>query len=512
MTASIPATTPTNIEVRVEKNGMVATARRTSGTLPSPKELHVALEKAGVIDGRDEATIASILTGDVAAGRSVIVAQGTPSTEGVSARIEYSFVLADQNKPFGEVEDASTDFRQGILVEHVEPGDVLALKYPAVLGHAGRTVTGVSIPAPAVRDTPLLAGQNTKLSSDNLSLVAVAGGRPALIAGRVTVLPVFEVPAVQYASGNIHYEGAVVVKGDVAEGFIVCAAGDIEVRGVVEGAVLMSGGNVIVHGGVRHASRIEAAGDVRVRFVDSDSVVVAFGNVSVTASSTHSAIEALGSVVVAQSVRGGMVRAGERIETREAGTEGGGVTLLEVRRDWSPGQIQQLRANLDAATEAVRAFERSRRTRISEAPQVGISVRKQQSAREVQCRVDRSLAAAKLAVCERQNVELSEEDGLIFVRGKIHERVFCLIHGRLGTTELGRDGTRFAHDPSGQTCAVQVPAETPSRKFGSGPPLPNRAASSRSAPLSRPMSEQRGLRMPSISAPFPSYRVTAPKR
>jgi hypothetical protein len=64
------------------------------------------------------------------------------------------------------------------------------------------------------------------------------------------VEPVFKINAVNTASGNIDFDGSVVIKGDISAGMAVRASGDIEVSGVVEMATLEAGGSIAVKGGV----------------------------------------------------------------------------------------------------------------------------------------------------------------------------------------------------------------------------------------------------------------------
>ena len=64
------------------------------------------------------------------------------------------------------------------------------------------------------------------------------------------VEPVLVVEAVTMASGNINFEGSVVIRGDVASGMSVTATGDIEIGGVVELATLDAAGSIVVRGGI----------------------------------------------------------------------------------------------------------------------------------------------------------------------------------------------------------------------------------------------------------------------
>ena len=86
---------------------------------------------------------------------------------------------------------------------------------------------------------------------DNPDLLQAAiVGQPVTVTGGMMVEPVYTVEAVNTASGNIDFEGSVVVRGDVSAGMVVHATGDIEVGGVVEVATLEAGGSIVVKGGV----------------------------------------------------------------------------------------------------------------------------------------------------------------------------------------------------------------------------------------------------------------------
>lgn len=61
---------------------------------------------------------------------------------------------------------------------------------------------------------------------------------------------IYMVLKVGLVSGNINFDGNVVIKGDVDVGMMVCVIGDIEIGGVVDLVILEVGGNIVVKGGV----------------------------------------------------------------------------------------------------------------------------------------------------------------------------------------------------------------------------------------------------------------------
>src|SRR5699024_4874306 len=88
--------------------------------------------------------------------------------------------------------------------------------------------------------------------------------------GRVIVSEVFEVDNVDNKVGNIDFNGTVIVKENVLNGFQIRAEGDVEVRGVVEGAYIENNGDIVVKQGIQGYNRltIKTKGNVVTKFVE----------------------------------------------------------------------------------------------------------------------------------------------------------------------------------------------------------------------------------------------------
>jgi uncharacterized protein (DUF342 family) len=80
------------------------------------------------------------------------------------------------------------------------------------------------------------------------------------------VEPILKVSEVNMASGNVHFDGTVYIKGDVLQGLLVKATGDIVIRGMVDGGRLEAGGNITIAGGIIAHASVRAAGSVSARF------------------------------------------------------------------------------------------------------------------------------------------------------------------------------------------------------------------------------------------------------
>ncbi len=502
----------TTFAVRLEEGGLRAVVRRLGAEVPTRTELDVECAKLRVVYGLDEAACDRFCMGRVPPGVDVVIAKGIEPVARLAPRVEYRFVLPKDNRSYTEAPgDAYVDHREGFLTERVAVGDVLAVRIPAVPGSRGLTVTGRELPAPETPGGALELGGNVALSEDGLRVVATASGTPTLVQGRIAVVVALEVPAVNYSTGNLHYDGPVVVRGDVASGFSVCAAGDIEVHGVVEGGTLISGGNITLRAGARHGSRIEAAGNVSVRFLDSDAEANAIGDVTVLGSAVQCRVSAGRSVRVANTVSGSVVRAGVRVDVDEAGGGRGTPSLLEIRREASEAQVAQLAG----ACDELRAYLEAHEVRARALPPTAdVQTRKWFVAERVQVDVELAFARARLAACER-DLQAGPTSGEVIVRKALRPGVDVVLHGLLVPPVATTAGLRFVHSARGRPYAppswIPPSSGLPPMAGLTPPPL----ARASLMPASRgvgPMAAPRGLTPPPFARPslLPGARSVYP--
>ena len=127
-----------------------------------------------------------------------------------------------------------------------------------------------------------------------------------------------------------------IVKGNIITGFKVEAKGNIEVEGIVEGAILISEANIILKRGIQGMGRghIEAKGNVIAKFIE-NSYVKCNGYVQSEAI-LHSHISAKGDINVDGKkgmIIGGEIRSGTSIATKILGSHMGTVTIVDVGID-----------------------------------------------------------------------------------------------------------------------------------------------------------------------------------
>lgn len=195
-----------------------------------------------------------------------LIAQGIDVIEGVDAQFVSLIEGVDKKKCQPLInEDGVVDFRElGNTITIVNKDEVLMQRIPPVVGKAGRNVFGEIVQPTGGADTPFSADKKgICLNPENENqLISTITGQPVLVPNGVIVLPVLTVKRVDLQSGNIRFNGSVVVNGDVKEGMKVYALEDITVDGNVFNAKLECLGNITIKGSVTGNSELIANGNV----------------------------------------------------------------------------------------------------------------------------------------------------------------------------------------------------------------------------------------------------------
>lgn len=343
------AVTDAYFQVNVEPDDMAVFLTITpgrGGRGVDLREIQEALAQAGVVHGVN----ADAVEKAVQAGycNQLCIAQGTPAMTGSPTRFESLLeVLRAKARPASE--EASVDYRDLGNLLLVAPGDELMRRIPATSGRDGLTVTGKVLPAPAQADIPYakdLTGVAPDEGDPDLLRAAIAG-IPALRPNGVIVNPVVEVQAVDLESGNINFDGALRVRGDIKAGMVVQVGGDAIVMGTVEAATMKVGGNLVVHGGIvggssartssadsERLAKVECDGSVQALFINHASVSAGV-DVRVEREIFNSDVAAGNAVMVGASesqgsIVGGRTRALRQIQAATLGAMVGTPTELQV--------------------------------------------------------------------------------------------------------------------------------------------------------------------------------------
>lgn len=286
----------------------------------------------------------------------IVVAEGTPVIQGESATIEYYFDTDLSMKP-ARNDDGSVDFFSLKTFSSVKEGDILARLIPEKRGINGMTVFGEPVKAADVKRKILKYGRNINISDDNTVLTAAISGHVSVVDEKVFLSDVMEVDNVGPATGNIEYDGNVVVLGNVQENFKVKAGGTVTVKGVVEGAEIEAGIDIIIVRGMKGMGKgiLSAGNNIMAKFIE-NSTVKAKGFIE-TDLILHSNVSAGTDITVNGKkgfITGGRVCATNMVKVKTLGSDMGADTVVEVGADPNlKVRIQQLQKGIQDATKAI---------------------------------------------------------------------------------------------------------------------------------------------------------------
>ncbi|MDR2534702.1 MAG: FapA family protein [Treponema sp.] len=278
----------------------------------------------------------------------VLVAEGTPPTNGRNAYIHYNFKTDPGRPQLKTGSDGRVDFKESNTIQNVVKDQPLGKKVPAEEGVMGKTVKGEFLPAKNGQDLDLtqLIGNNVRIGEDKVTILASSAGQVVLAGNKINVEPIYTVQGnVNLKTGNITFLGSVIVTGNVEDGFSVKATGNIEIKGTVEKAEIEAEGNIVILKGVsgKNMGTIKSGKSVYARFIE-NAKIEAGNMVIVTEGIINSQVDAY-KRIVCQGKRarivGGRYRASEEINAKTIGSAASNTeTLCEVGID--PASKKQL--------------------------------------------------------------------------------------------------------------------------------------------------------------------------
>lgn len=300
-------------------------------------------------------------------GEKVLIAEGIKAIDGKDGYVKYNFELDKKATPKVK-NDGTVDYRELDIINNVKKGDVLAELIPAKDGKDGYRVTGEIIKYKPGKPPYIKYGKNIELLEDGKTLVSKIDGLVELKGNRLIVSELFEVKNVNNETGNIYFNGAVLVRENALNGFQIKADGDVEVRGVVEGAYIENKGDVIIRQGIQGYNRptIQTKGNITTKFVE-NAIINAGGNIMAEAI-MHSQIACKGNINLIGKrglIVGGICRAGKEIKAKTIGSSMATSTILEVgtdpyaleRKEKLKQELEIAEDNLDKITKSLNLLE-----------------------------------------------------------------------------------------------------------------------------------------------------------
>lgn len=268
--------------------------------------------------------------------KDYLIALGTKVVQSKDPEIEYHFKTEKDYRP--EVDaDGNVNYHKLSVVAHVEKGQLLATLIPGFDGLPGKDVFGNVIVPNKQKFVKLKRGKNVSINAEGTELYAEVDGLVKLEDGKVVVNDSLDIPGnVGSSTGDLEFKGSVVVNGNVMTGYKIVAKGDIEVLGVVEGAIVEAGGNILLHRGIQGMNRckVTAGGNVIARYIENGEVIA--GGMIHSEAILHSIVTAKEEIKVEGKkgmITGGTVRSGTEIVANILGSHMGTATNIEVGID-----------------------------------------------------------------------------------------------------------------------------------------------------------------------------------
>jgi len=281
-----------------------------------------------------------------------VIAEGEKAKPGEDGYLIYHFEEKENN--IGTMrQDGTMDFHSKNLIDNVRRGEKIVTLVEPTAGEPGTDIFGNEIEPPTLKSVKLPPAKNTV--SKNNNVYAAKDGQIVREGKKISIDPVYQVRGdVDLEEGNIDFVGSVKISGNVREGFIVKASGDVEVGGNVAAAEIESGGSVLIKKGFlgRNKGKITAKGDVNARFVENAEINA--NNVRIYEAIMHSYITAKDSIIVSGGrglIVGGRVMAQNVIEANIIGSSLATKTYVEI------GLEPELRKNFKAAKDELETVE-----------------------------------------------------------------------------------------------------------------------------------------------------------
>ncbi|MDH3325623.1 MAG: FapA family protein [Gammaproteobacteria bacterium] len=277
----------------------------------------------------------------------LLIAKGEPVVNGEDAKFTCLIDNIKTRTPKIS-EDGHIDYRDLGEIQVVHPGEKLMRRDPATMGQLSKNVFGETITPKPGKNTKFAAGlDGVKTSNEDINtLVATVTGQPIIRENGVNVEKTMQVESVDLKSGNLLFDGSVIVLGDVASGMKVKASGDIKINGMVENAIIEAGGNIDIKGAVVGRAennvpvvddlvKIDALGSVSAKFVE-NARISSGDKIMIQDWVIKSTLNALNEIIVGKKdaskgqIIGGSITSGVLVKAMNIGSSAGAQTYIQA--------------------------------------------------------------------------------------------------------------------------------------------------------------------------------------
>ncbi len=361
------------VQVNISKDKMSAELiilSSYSGNTPSFEETLALLNQHDVYKGISKKRVNSLLF-EASGSKSGtehkdIVAIGLPPRNGKPSYIKPLFPNALERilQP-QEVGNNKVNMRNLGDILCVPVSVAVAQRIAPTKGRKGFTVSDEPLVAKEGDWVNIKLGTNTQISeADENFVIATVAGLPKFENSVMVIEDTFQTKGVNVGTGNIEYDGAVIVNGDVTESMVVIAKGDITINGFVESATIQAGGDIIITEGAmgrmnEEDCKLHAHGSVFVQHGQGLDIITK-KNLNVRKQLAYSRVKCAGKVTIGESdkpmgsIFASTIQSGSTIYAGSVGAISGSalnidfsenVNLLSKRYEAVTVMLKQLREN-----------------------------------------------------------------------------------------------------------------------------------------------------------------------
>ena len=227
----------------------------------------------------------------------------------------------------------------------IDANTLLMEQIPATDGPPGKTVLGETIEQVKGIAHPFAECKNVQVDPSNpLHLRSTSHGIPIDEGDFIRVDDILLLHGISVKTGNVDYDGTIVITGDVHEGMKVKTSGDITVMGVIESADIFCGGDLTTQMPIigrqkkdttSFSCEIECKGNLRGTIAQYTRFIVG-KDLILDNQLMHCDTDCKGSVLVYNeaysqgSIIGGVTRANNNVITTVVGTNAGNKTMIDL--------------------------------------------------------------------------------------------------------------------------------------------------------------------------------------
>jgi hypothetical protein len=268
--------------------------------------------------------------------KEVLIAKGKLPIKGDNTQFKFNFKTKIERKPKVD-KKGRVDHKKLNIIQNIQPNTLIAEKTPAKPGIPGVNVCNEEIPAQFGEDKTINITGGAEYRDNDTKIYSTIAGHPILRENDLTISPVYEVDGdVDYRTGNITFEGSIMVKGSVADEFEIKAKDDVEIEGNVYKAMINAGGNIVIHQGLngREEGEVISGKSITAKYIENGKVK-AKDEVIVTNNILHSHIKAGKSIscLGKGTVTGGNLIFRDYLECRVLGSTASTHTVVEMGVD-----------------------------------------------------------------------------------------------------------------------------------------------------------------------------------